>query len=62
MAYLYDELQGEEKREVEEYLAGNPQARKELENLMWVRKAMATVGDKEVIAPPVVLESEMRLI
>src|SRR5687767_16041340 len=56
MAYLYDELSGEEKVLVEKYLLENPSAMKELESLQHLRKMLATVSDKEVIAPPIVVE------
>ena len=56
MAYLYDELSGEERVLVEKYLLENPTAKKELESLQHLRKMMSTVSDKEVIAPPIVME------
>jgi len=56
MAYLYDELSGEERVLVEKYLLENPTAMKELESLQHLRKMMSTVSDKEVIAPPIVVE------
>jgi hypothetical protein len=63
MAYLYDELSSEEKVLVEKYLLENPTAMKELESLQHLRKMMATVSDKEVIAPPIVIEdSNQRFI
>jgi hypothetical protein len=55
MAYLYGELQGEEKASVEQYLAQHPEAMKELESLAFVRNALGQVEDKEVIAPPIVM-------
>lgn len=56
MAYLYGELQGEEKKTVEKYLLENPAAANELQRMMDVRTILAAVEDKEVIAPPIVLE------
>lgn len=56
MAYLYGELQGEEKRSVEKYLAENPLAMKDLQGMMDVRKILSVIDDKEVIAPPIVME------
>ncbi len=56
MAYLYGELQGEEKKRVETYLSENPGAMKELQGMMDVRKILSVIEDKEVIAPPVVME------
>jgi hypothetical protein len=56
MAYLYGELEGEEKQRVEEYLAQHPEAKHELESLTFVRQALGQVKDKEVIAPPIVMD------
>lgn len=56
MAYLYGELQGEEKKSVEKYLSENPEAMKELQGMMDVRKILSVIEDKEVIAPPIVME------
>lgn len=56
MAYLYGELQGEEKKSVEKYLAENPDAMKTLQGMMDVRKILSVMEDKEVIAPPIVME------
>ena len=56
MAYLYDELSGEEKVMVEKYLQENPAAMKEVESFRNLRTMMTSVADKEVIAPPIVME------
>lgn len=56
MAYLYGELSGEEKVLVEKYLHENPATLKELESFQHLRKMLSTVSDKEVIAPPIVVE------
>lgn len=56
MAYLYGELQGEEKKTVEKYLSENPEAMASLQSMMDVRKILSVVEDKEVIAPPIVME------
>lgn len=56
MAYLYGELQGEEKKNMDKYLLEHPEAMQELEGMMDVRKILSVVEDKEVIAPPIVLE------
>lgn len=58
IAYLYDELQGEEKLMVEKYLQENADASKQLKELETLRKMMASVEDKEVIAPPIVIEND----
>ncbi len=56
ISYLYGELQGEEKRQVERYLAEHPEALKEVESLAFVRKTLTNIPDKEVIAPPIVFD------
>ena len=56
MAYLYGELQGEEKKNVEKYLSDNPEAMAALQGMMDVRKVLSAIEDKEVIAPPIVME------
>ncbi len=53
MAYLYGELEGEEKERVERYLLENPQARQSLESMRNVRGMLGQVEDQEVIAPPI---------
>jgi hypothetical protein len=55
MAYLYNEMTGEEKEKMEQYLATNPEAAKELASMQALRKMLGTVRDKEVIAPPIVI-------
>lgn len=63
MAYLYDEMTGDEKEQMEQYLASSAEARKELESLYALRKMMGTVRDKEVIAPPIVIgETRQRFL
>lgn len=56
MAYLYGELQGDDKKSVEKYLSENPGAMKELQGMMDVRKILSVIEDKEVIAPPIVMD------
>src|SRR5436190_23399926 len=55
MAYLYDELEASEKEKVEQYLLENREAKKELDKLRGVSSLLASVKDKEVIAPPIFL-------
>ena len=55
MAYIYGELEGEDKVKFEQYLLENEEARKELEKYYGLQKLMGQVEDKEVIAPPIVL-------
>lgn len=60
IAYLYGELEGKELEAFERYLAQTPEARLEMEKLRHTRDLMATVKDKEVIAPPFVIDSGKR--
>jgi hypothetical protein len=53
MAYLYGELEGPDKEKIDQYLLVNAEARAEFEKFRRLRKMMATVEDKEVIAPPI---------
>ena len=53
MAYLYGELEGEEKARFEQYLLEHPKAKAEFERFQTTRKLLAAVEDKEVIAPPI---------
>ena len=58
IAYLYGELEGSEKEKVEVYLANSAEARAELEKLQGVRSMMGMLEDKEVIAPPIVIDNQ----
>ncbi len=55
MAYLYDELSGEQKVLMEKYILENPSVMKEIESLQHLRTMLTSVTDKEVIAPPIVM-------
>jgi len=49
MAYLYGEVEGQEKERIEQYLLQNPEARKDLENLKSVRKIMTSWKTKKLL-------------
>jgi hypothetical protein len=53
MAYLYGELEGQDKEKIDQYLLVNAEARMEFEKFRKLRKMMGTLEDKEVIAPPI---------
>lgn len=53
MAYLYGELEGEEKAKFDQYLIENKEAQQELGKFKELRKMIAFAEDKEVIAPPI---------
>ncbi len=57
MAYLYGELEGSEKGKFEQYLLTSAEARMELEKLKGLRSVLSHVQDKEVIAPPIFIDS-----
>jgi hypothetical protein len=56
MAYLYGESEGAEKEKMDQYLLENADARNEFEKFQTLRKMMSSVEDKEVIAPPIIIE------
>jgi hypothetical protein len=57
MAYLYGELEGAEKERIDQYLLDNTEARGEYLKFQNLRKLMSSVEDKEVIAPPIFIDS-----
>jgi hypothetical protein len=60
IAYLYGELEGNDKALVEQYLLENTDARAALEKLKQLRSLMGQVEDKEVIAPPLFVGESSR--
>jgi hypothetical protein len=60
MAYLYGELEGEEKERFDQYLLSSQEARTELEKYKKLRGMLSSVEDKEVIAPPIVIGDSSR--
>ena len=56
MAYLYGEVEGDEKEKIEQYLSQNPEAKKDLEKFKVLKSMMRAVADKEVIAPPIFID------
>jgi len=62
MAYLYGEVEGQEKERIEQYLLQNPEARKDLESMKAVHKIFMSLEDKEVIAPPIFVDRQARQI
>ena len=59
MAYLYGELEGAEKERLDKYMLENEEARQELEKFQGLRNILSAAEDKEVIAPPVFIESRL---
>ncbi len=60
MAYLYGEAEGEEKEKMDQYLLENAEARAEYEKFQSLRRMMSAVEDKEVIAPPIIIEGNQQ--
>ena len=58
MAYLYGELEEDERRQFDQYILQNPEAQIELEKFRNLRSVLSSVEDKEVIAPPIVIGGE----
>ncbi|HMP98235.1 MAG TPA: hypothetical protein PKC24_00550 [Cyclobacteriaceae bacterium] len=54
IAYLYDELEQEEKLKVEAYLQEHPEMMHELQSMQSMRMLMRNLRDKEVIEPPII--------
>ncbi len=54
VAYHYGELEGEELVKVEAWLQQHPEERKRLQEWGQVRTVLSHLGDKEVIAPPII--------
>lgn len=56
MSYLYGELSDKEKEKVEQYFREHPEERAELKALSDARDIISSLDDKEVIAPPVLMD------
>ena len=62
IAYLYGELSDKEKKEVEAYLSGDPNAKKELEELQEARSALSSLKDKEVDIPSFTFSTDTNIV
>ena len=58
VAYLYNELNAEERARVEAYLTAHPEAKKELKEISEMRKLMGKWQDSEVNEPTFVFEDK----
>jgi len=58
ISWLYGELDEAEKEKVERYFQENPEELQKVRQFGDVKDIMGTVRDKEVIAPPIILEDE----
>lgn len=57
LSYVYGELAGDEREQVEQALATDPTLRARVDNLKFLRAVMGNAEDKEVIAPPIVIDN-----
>lgn len=62
ISYLYGELSGEEQVKVEEYLSGNEEARRELEELKSTLSIVGQVKDREVEIPTFTFDQSSKII
>jgi anti-sigma factor RsiW len=58
MAYLYDELEPQQRADVEDYLEEHPEVKLELQQWKSVRSMLHRVEDKEVIPPSFIFPDE----
>lgn len=52
MAYLYGEMEGDEKERFEQFLMNDEEARRRMKEFRQTRTLLGALDDKEVIAPP----------
>jgi hypothetical protein len=62
VAYLYGELEADERLRVEDYLQRNPSEKKRIEEWSSTRSLMSHIQEKEVIAPPIILGQDSRQV
>ncbi len=61
-SYLYGELSKEEHEKVEVYLAGHPDLKKELEEILSMQKLMAGIQDKEIEVPTFIIDEKPQVL
>ncbi|MEI9922132.1 MAG: hypothetical protein WDO14_25540 [Bacteroidota bacterium] len=62
ISWLYGELDEVEKAKVEKYFQENPDKLKEMQQLGGVKDTMSKIQDKEVIAPPIFMDGDIKVI
>ena len=62
ISWLYGELDEAEKAKVEKYFQENPEKLEEMQQLGGVKDVMSNVRDKEVIAPPLFMNDEEKVV
>lgn len=62
ISWIYGELDEKEKALVEKYFLENPDEFKRVQQLAGVTDILGVVKDKEVIAPPIIMEDEPKVV
>src|ERR1044071_3159180 len=62
ISWLYGELDEVEKAKVEKYFQENPDELKKMQQLGGVKDIMSNVRDKEVIAPPLFMDHDVKVV
>jgi len=62
ISWLYGELDEVEKAKVEKYFQENPDELKKMQQLGGVKDIMSNVRDKEVIAPPLFMDDDVKVV
>lgn len=62
ISWLYGELDEAEKAKVEKYFQENPDELKKMQQLRGVSEIMGNIQDKEVIAPPLFLDDDVKVV
>lgn len=62
ISWLYGELDEAEKAKVEKYLQENPEKLKEMQQLRGVSNIMGNIQEKEVIAPPLFMDDDVKTV
>ncbi|MEJ0032117.1 MAG: hypothetical protein WDO15_17850 [Bacteroidota bacterium] len=62
ISWLYGELDEAEKAKVEKYFQENPDELKKMQQLSGVKDIMSSVQDKEVIAPPLFMDDDVKVV
>jgi hypothetical protein len=62
ISWMYGDIDEATRAKVDQYFAEHPEALKSIRQLQSARDVMAHIADKEVIAPPVIMEDSARVV
>jgi hypothetical protein len=62
ISWLYGDLDEAERAKVDAYLAENPEEMKRVRGMQFAADAISRIGDKEVIAPPLIMDDTTRVV